>query len=66
MRIVPVMNSLKNGIKSKSANPTKFESNNGFIKPVRSVYTGNASYDLAWASLYDENIAKDLKLMGLI
>lgn len=29
-------------------------------------YTGNASKDLAWASMYDNQIARELKMMGLI
>ncbi len=29
-------------------------------------YTGEASHDLAVASIYDKNIARELKLMGLI
>ena len=29
-------------------------------------YTGVASTDLAYASMFDSNIARDLKLMGLI
>lgn len=37
-----------------------------YDRPKNHQYTGNASTDLAYASMYDNQIARDLKLMGLI
>ena len=39
---------------------------NAYERPQYHKYSGNASKDLAWASMFDSNIAKDLKIMGLI
>ncbi len=67
MRIQPVFNRL-NGYNRVSKAQTQFESkSNSFkdnCKPAR--YTGVASVDLAYASMFDTNIAKDLANMGLI
>ena len=65
MRIQPVYNKLN----TNYFNKTQFESKNSSYlennKPNHS-YTGVASVDLAYASMFDSSIAKDLKLMGLI
>ena len=62
MRINPVM--VKQNKLSYNAQNTQFEKS----KPSNNVhcYTGNACEDLAYASLFDNAIAQDLKLMGLI
>ena len=67
MRIQPVYNSL-NQNRRISKTQTQFESSSNSINIKRSphLYTGIASVDLAYASLLDSSIAKDLKLMGLI
>ena len=64
MRIIPIVNSFSKGSLIKKTSPTGFESNNNLN--AKRTYTGNASYDLAYASMFDEAIARDLKLMGLI
>ena len=47
---------------------TGFESKNNIYaqKKTPHEYTGIASVDLAYASMFDSAIANDLKLMGLI
>ena len=66
MRIQPVVNGCINNKKFNS-NQTKFESNEVMsTHRNRHQYTGIASVDLAYASMYDSAIARDLKLMGLI
>ncbi len=67
MRIQPVI-SRSNNVKKTSKNQTQFERNNNNISAHRGnhQYTGNWSADLAYASLVDVNIARDLKSMGLI
>ena len=67
MRIQPVMNKLK-GYNKNCKTQTQFESKNNssnYTKPLHS-YTGVASVDLAYISMFDTNIAKDLADMGLI
>ena len=63
MRILPTM-------LRKNNNFTQFiRKNTPNLKPQREnqhQYTGVASTDLAYASMFDNEIAKDLKLMGLI
>ena len=66
MRILPVFNRLSNNYK-KVNSQTQFESKNTAIEArAPHLYTGVASVDLAYASMFDNSIAKDLKLMGLI
>ncbi len=65
MRILPVINSYNSNTKH-GVNVTKFERKNDFIGNSPRTYTGEASYDLAYASMFDSAIARDLKLMGLI
>ena len=64
MRIQPVFNRNK----YNKLNNTQFERKNNNIPYARTKhqYTGVASVDLAYASMYDNAIARDLKLMGLI
>ena len=64
MRIQPVFNKYNYNNKVSKAQ-TQFERKNNFIENRHS-YTGIASVDLAYASMFDNSIAKDLKLMGLI
>ncbi len=64
MRIQPVFNKYNYNNKV-SKTQTQFERKNNFIEN-RHAYTGIASVDLAYASMFDNSIAKDLKLMGLI
>ena len=63
MRILPTM-------LRKNNNFTQFiRKNTPNLKPQREAnhqYTGVASTDLAYASMFDDAIARDLKLMGLI
>ena len=68
MRLLPIMNSNrsfvnKNNFAQKKSNSiSKNENNNKHAHR----YTGVASADLAYASMFDSAIARDLKLMGLI
>ena len=75
MRLAPVAQRYNTGIRTGISNiskssQTQFERNSS----INSVtcphsphqYTGEASADLAYASMFDSAIAKDLKLMGLI
>ena len=66
MRIIPVVNSFSKGSLTRKMSPARFESKSGNNLNTGRKYTGNASYDLAYASMFDESIAQDLKLMGLI
>jgi len=65
MRILPMMysNVYVNNLKVAH---TKFESKGQAQKVQTHKYTGVASVDLAYASMFDSAIARDLKLMGLI
>ena len=62
MKIAPIM--LNYG--KKNAISTKGQSILQQKAPVVRKYTGNACQDLAYASMFDKKIARDLKLMGLI
>ena len=66
MRIQPVLNRINNNKITKTQ--TQFESKNNSYAQNRLLhsYTGIASVDLAYASMIDSSIAKDLKIMGLI
>ncbi len=65
MRIQPVIGRYSNV--KKTNNQTRFESNNtAFAHRGVHRYSGNCSADLAYASIVDANIARDLRLMGLI
>ena len=68
MRIFPVINS--NSFVNKAKYTQSKLQNNNFSnhQKIRSAhqYTGVACADLAYASMFDSAIARDLKLMGLI
>ncbi len=68
MRIVPLTYSGSfNKVNNKNTVKTRFESNGSYSqKKLPHQYTGEISYDLAYASMFDSKIANDLKLMGLI
>lgn len=67
MRIVPIAYNYSSGANNSKNVQTRFESN-GYLSQRNNSnkYTGEVSYDLAYASMFDSKIAKDLKLMGLI
>ena len=67
MRILPVLNKISGNIKT-SKTQTRFESKNNTVSAQRAprMYTGIPSVDLAYVSMFDNSIAKDLKMMGLI
>ena len=64
MRVLPVI-STYNINKNKVGKTTQFERKTNSVESIRSKhsYTGVASVDLAYASMFDAAIAKDLKLM---
>ena len=67
MRIQPVANLNRNFVNNSCCVAKK---NNNQAKDTQRVhshkYTGVASADLAYASIFDNAIARDLRLMGLI
>ena len=65
MRILPLTNTF-NPIRNTNNSQTRFERNETANPLVNHQYTGIASVDLAYASMFDNEIARDLKLMGLI
>jgi len=65
MRIQPLINGVS-PIKNTNNSQTRFERNESTDPLLNHQYTGIASVDLAYASMFDNQIAKDLKLMGLI
>ncbi|MBQ8635259.1 hypothetical protein IJX73_01800 [bacterium] len=68
MRVLPVMNTNRNFV--NKTNGVHNNVNNNVQKSRNMLsghkYTGVASVDLAYASMFDSAIARDLKLMGLI
>ena len=69
MRITPALYMNSGFINKTNGAHTKFESKNSYNQnQARSShkYTGVASADLAYVSMFDSAIARDLKLMGLI
>ena len=66
MRIQPVIfkKSVKNNLQTRNTNFEKSANNINNIQVHK--YTGVASVDLAYASMIDKNIARELRLMGLI
>lgn len=66
MRVLPVIQKYNDSINKTKY--TKFESNNtsNSKNEFKHQYCGIASVDLAYVSMFDNAIAKDLKLMGLI
>lgn len=69
MRVTPLLKGYNTSLLNTKNSQTKFESKSD-VFPLQArmnhQYTGNASADLAYASLFDSNIARDLKMMGLI
>ena len=68
MRIPPIMQTNRNFVNKTNGVQNKLD-NNAQKMPnnIRGhKYTGVASVDLAYASMFDSAIARDLKLMGLI
>ena len=67
MRIQPVLGMLNTNNKVVKTQ-TQFErkNNSAVENKFPHSYTGIASVDLAYASMFDSSIARDLKLMGLI
>lgn len=65
MRVQPVINNLYRGSKPNHIQ-TQFERRTNDSCRGNHQYTGVASTDLAYASMFDSAIARDLKLMGLI
>ena len=63
MRISPVICRFNNRNQANKQQ-MQFERKNNLANSYK--YTGVASADLAYASMYNQSIAKDLKLMGLI
>lgn len=67
MRIYPALHLNSNFVNGSKIAQTKFVSKNQVLnKPQSHRYIGVASTDLAYASMFDNAIARDLKLMGLI
>ena len=67
MRIAPVVQASRNFV--NNSNNKKMNNSAFNIQPHRNVahqYSGVPSVDLAYASMFDKEIARDLKLMGLI
>ena len=65
MRILPLLNINRSFVNSNKGAFNKLEDNKQNNLQARK-YTGVASADLAYASMFDNAIARDLKLMGLI
>ena len=69
MRILPAVYSQRNFVNNSKNMTTNKVENKTFVNQYKSHiqnYTGVASADLAYASMFDSAIARDLKLMGLI
>lgn len=69
MRALPVTFSNRSFIQNSKNAHKKIEnsnSTNNIQNNTAHKYTGIASRDLAYASMFDSAIARDLKLMGLI
>lgn len=69
MRVAPLLNRYNPNANNSKKVHTKFERNSNnypSFNRMNHKYTGNVSTDLAYASMFDSAIARDLKLMGLI
>lgn len=69
MRVAPLLNRYNPNANNAKKVHTKFErksENCPSFDRMNHKYTGVASTDLAYASMFDNAIARDLKLMGLI
>ena len=67
MQIVPVLVACRS-VKNGNTHPAEFtrNKNSNIQNRPDHKYTGNVSADLAWASMFDNKIAQELKLLGLI
>ncbi len=66
MRIQPAMFKYNFAQRNLNKLQTQFERNNNIQARRKHEYSGVASVDLAYASMIDNNIAKDLRTIGLI
>ena len=67
MRILPNIHINGNFVNSTKSAYKNVDNSANMTNNLRShKYTGNASVDLAYVSMFDNEIARDLKLMGLI
>lgn len=66
MRILPVIQKYNDSINMTKNSQNIKKSNLNVNTSSAHKYTGVASVDLAYVSMFDNAIAKDLKLMGLI
>ena len=69
MRILPIIHANRSFVNSSNNAHRKIEKsqlNQTNASHCAHRYTGVASRDLAYASMFDSAIAQDLKLMGLI
>ena len=68
MRILPALYTNRNFVNSTQSSGNNVGNNalNSKNNLRSHQYTGVASVDLAYASMFDNEIARDLKLMGLI
>ena len=68
MRILPVMHTSRSFDHNSNRAVRKVENMQDAHPQDNNIrkYTGVASVDLAYASMFDSTIARDLKLMGLI
>ena len=64
MRILPLSNINRSFVNSNKGAFNRVNDNQNKLQAHK--YTGVASADLAYASMFDNAIARDLKLMGLI
>ena len=64
MRILPLLNANRSFVNSNKGAFERTKDNKNNMQAHK--YTGVASADLAYASMFDSAIARDLKLMGLI
>lgn len=64
MRILPLLNTNRSFVSSNKGAYNDLNVNKKNAQAHK--YTGVASSDLAYASMFDSTIARDLKLMGLI
>ncbi len=66
MRIQPAMFKSNFTKRNTKKLQTQFERKNDFQNRPKHQYTGIASVDLAYASMFDSAIAQDLRTIGLI
>ena len=64
MRILPLLNVNRSFVNSNKGAYNGLDNNQKNMHTHK--YTGVASADLAYVSMFDSAIARDLKLMGLI